>query len=458
MTQESFATIEEVFENPGGRVLRIRTGLACNVPDETIHAHVAENVRNQPADWLKLSASHDRTALLCGSGPSLSDCIEQIRSAQRDGAKVFAMNGAASFLWCQHRILPDYQIMMDAKLETATLIGPALEYLFASQVNPACFKRKPQAMLWHSTHGEWIPEFPDHSDDYCVIGGSVTVGNTAPALVYAMGYRSIRCFGYDSSHRGSEGHAFAQPMNDADACMVTRFGGEDYLSSYAMKLQAETFMQRGRQLEGLGCVISVEGTGLLPAMWQAMKKPMSEREKYALMWDHSEYRVCSPGENAVARFTSIESERGSILDIGCGTGRASVGLKASGFDPFLIDFTENSRDPGASGLVFLCRDVVHDELPHTEFGFCTDVMEHLPPEQVDDALRNILSSCGRVFFTISTVPDAMGVLIGKELHLTVKPYEWWEEKLISLGAAILHGERTPDTAIFYVQRNHQSEV
>jgi hypothetical protein len=103
---------------------------------------------------------------------------------------VFALNGAASFLW-KNQIKADYQVLMDAQPGTADLVGPAHEYLFASQVDPKCFDGLHHAKLWHATYGSVLVDeqegFPEHSDDYCLIGASVSVGNTTLALLVRHG-------------------------------------------------------------------------------------------------------------------------------------------------------------------------------------------------------------------------------------------------------------------------------
>ena len=65
-----------------------------------------------------------------------------------------------------------------------------------------------------------------------------------------------------------------------------------------------------------------------------------------------------------------------------------------------------------------------------DFGFCSDVMEHIPPFKVHDTLRAIRRSVrGPVFFDISLQKDRGGLKVGKVLHLTVKPQDWWRDVL-----------------------------
>jgi hypothetical protein len=77
-------------------------------------------------------------------------------------------------------------------------------------------------------------------------------------------------------------------------------------------------------------------------------------------------------------------------------------------------------------------------------------MEHIEPEKVDAAIKNIMDSCLECFFQISTVNDVMGDIIGHELHLTVQPHEWWREKFLSLGYVVKWESKEPITACFHI--------
>lgn len=81
---------------------------------------------------------------------------------------------------------------------------------------------------------------------------------------------------------------------------------------------------------------------------------------------------------------------------------------------------------------------------------CTDVMEHIPPEDVETVLRNIVTSCRHCFFQISCVPDHMGELIGEQLHLTVQPYAWWLEQFQKIGCLVHWSQDFGEACAFYV--------
>ena len=129
---------------------------------------------------------------------------------------------------------------------------------------------------------------------------------------------------------------------------------------------------------------------------------------------------------------------------------------AMGIWEFLI-FDHNKHQVEAQLLPFIQHDLTKPVPVKADYGYCTDVMEHIEPENVDKVLTNIMSAVNDCFFQISTVPDVMGALIGQDLHLTVKPLEWWEQKFISLGFAVLWRRKIEAAALFFVTRSLEEE-
>lgn len=170
-----------------------------------------------------------------------------------------------------------------------------------------------------------------------------------------------------------------------------------------------------------------------------VKVGLTEKAKYEKMWEIDDYRRVAPGEGAVMTFLQQAKplKDSTCIDFGCGTGRGGLMLALLGnMVVTLVDFASNALDKEVKNIVeaqpdrlkWLQADLT-EEIPATAaYGFCTDVMEHLPPEQIDAALTNILKSANNIFFQIDTQPDVMGARIGETLHLSVYPYEWWVKK------------------------------
>lgn len=430
-----YSNLQVTHQNPGAQhKLILPIQVVCNTDDEALFSNIYINSR-RPGAWTQPVPAHETVAVLCGSGPSLNTSLDDIRAWRDQGATIFAMNGAAAFL-NQQGIRADVQVILDARAETAQLVGPATRHLFASQVHPDCFAAAPDAELWHIQIAGIDEYLPEYDDAYCLIGGAASVGNTATCLAYALGYRTLHLYGYDSSHANGKGHAFAQPMNAGDPCAWVTFGGKEYLASLTMKLQAEKFQDTARDLRQLGCAIHVHGSGLLPDMFNAPKEELTERQKYERMWSYREYRVVSPGQAAVACFLAKHPTPGTLLDIGCGTGRAGLALRDAGFDVTLLDFADNCRDLDVMGLPFIRHDVTCQFPIQATYGYCADMMEHIPTDSVQTVLCNILDATELTFFQISTVPDQCGALINHALHLTVQDGNWWKAQIEHCGGHV----------------------
>lgn len=153
----------------------------------------------------------------------------------------------------------------------------------------------------------------------------------------------------------------------------------------------------------------------------------SEKLKYQKVWKNKQYRLTSPSEVEVENFVSYLQPGDTIVELGCGTGRASKKISNKGFDVELFDIADNCLDPGIS-LPLTVGSLWRDEIPKATWGFCCDVMEHIPTELVYKSFDNIRTSCTNGYFRIHLCKDN-GKFTDEPLHLTVKPVEWWGEQL-----------------------------
>lgn len=413
--------------------------LVCNTPDEILVKNVRANSSVLERKWLGHSPEKTAPVVICGSGPSLHDSLGVIDSMHRDGATVIALNGAASYL-ASKGIWADYQVIVDARGITAALVGPARNHLFASQVDPSLFVHTPDAVLFHvcfcKDQEEFLDLLPGHDGEYALVGSHGSVGNVALGVAYALGFRDIHCFGYDSSCEGGSSHVFDQQHINAGEPMATiNYNGKTYIASYTMKSQADVFPRVAFDLEQLGCTVAVHGRGLLPDRWNNERsKTLEQREedKYKAMWGHADYRKHSTGHNSVEKAVrALQIQVGdTLIDFGCGTARATKAFIDGGVRAVGIDIAENALEQDVPFHKGFLWDIPQDM--KAKFGYCCDVMEHIPTEKVDEVLSNISRAVeAGAFFVIDSAPDECGVLIGAPLHLTVRPQEWWNDKLKS---------------------------
>lgn len=441
MTAPIRQVVQMTIQNPDASIpLIIPVEVVCNTSDADLERNIRASSQ-LPLKWVAWAEPHDRAAIMCGGGASLADHVGIINGLEGD---VFAMNGASAYL--SERGVPiDFQVIADAKRETSQLVDKgAKEHLFASQVHAdtiAAAGHPPT--LWHLETGNVEAYFPPEkvsAGGYCLIGGGAAVGNSALCVAYAKGYRTFHIFGFDSCHSSNNrSHAYDQPMNDLIPCVDVSWAGRTFKASVAMKAQAEKFQITAQALEQAGCTLHVYGEGLLQSMWRTPPENLTERDKYRTLWQFDLYRLNSPGEEAVDTFLEVakpRSDDGIIIDFGCGTGRAALKLDALGFDVMLVDFADNCRDEEAMTLPFLEWDLTQPCPLSAKTGFCSDVMEHIPTDDVDQVIYTIMGSARRVFFQISTVADDFGQIVHQKLHNTVMPHAWWADKLAAMGFAL----------------------
>lgn len=168
-----------------------------------------------------------------------------------------------------------------------------------------------------------------------------------------------------------------------------------------------------------------------------------ERAKYAEIWSRfPQYREHSPGLENVDRFmATMQPPQGhSVIDLGAGDCRAGLALKDRGLDAWWLDLTDAGVPDELDRKRFieapLWSQWRHPLKRRWDYGFCCDVLEHIPTEYVALCLDRILANCRTAWLQISLVPDEFGKLIGEPLHLTVRPFSWWLVRLATLGTVM----------------------
>lgn len=440
--------------------------IECNTSDAALLANILTNAQ-RPLAWIYEQPERpegEDHAIICGGGPSLADQLDSIRWRRSLGQDIFALNNAATYL-AERAIWPKYQVMVDAREHNANFLGNASELLLSSQCHPSVFDkamhRGDKIWLWHPVIDGVLDADQKVITDrrpYSLIGGGSTVGLSSMCLAYVMGYRKLHLYGYDSSHANGASHAYAQPENDREpACDVEAYG-RTFRCSLGMARQMELFPDVANNLIELGCIITVDGDGLLPHSFKHLwAPPLSEPEKYEKIWAMPQYRNHSPGERTAELFVRVAepNRRTIIADLGCGTGRGGKAVRfLSGCNVIYVDFAPNCLDVPEDS--FVQADLARPIPIKADIGYCCDVMEHIPPAQVDDVLRNVCAVAPRVFFQIALFADNMGKLIGQTLHLSVHPAAWWLAKLQTFGQVLFFQDHGA-TASFYVQTQPLAE-
>lgn len=111
----------------------------------------------------------------------------------------------------------------------------------------------------------------------------------------------------------------------------------------------------------------------------------------------------------------------SILDYGCGKQTLAKALGPA--------YRVTNFDPCIPGL---------DEppVPHPTVA-CTDVLEHIEPELVNNVLAELRRlTMGRALLVINTGPARKVLADGRNAHISMHPAEWWMERIKAAGFEI----------------------
>jgi len=189
---------------------------------------------------------------------------------------------------------------------------------------------------------------------------------------------------------------------------------------------------------------------------------LKEKQKYTLLWSSiPEYREESAADFLIPVFLSYFSPQiqsgQRIIDFGCGVGRSAIPLLSKGLLVDLVDFAEPCLDPEiflltASRKALFWEACLWDlppELLSADWIVCFDVLEHLPEEKIGTALQGMAQKMRKGgLFSIDLRKDQFGSVIGDNLHLTLKPKEWWQ-KQVSAHFLILEELAKEDGCLVY---------
>lgn len=135
-------------------------------------------------------------------------------------------------------------------------------------------------------------------------------------------------------------------------------------------------------------------------------KQLHKTQKYGTS---SGRQLLAPVQNLINKITPQ-----SVLDYGCGQSDLYKLIRGV---PHIVRY-----DPAIAGI---------DTLPEGEFDLVlsTDVMEHIPEDTVDEVLEDLHRLGKTVYIVISCIEAYAKLPNGENAHTTIKPQEWWENKL-----------------------------
>ncbi len=187
-----------------------KIGGAAVPPDASYRTHAQEQLdhvrtaASLPYPWLAPALAHETHAVIIGSGPSLRDCASELRRHVHEGHQLFAVN--YSYRWLEKNAIAynAHVLFGAAGSDDTCLSGHEIACYYASTCHPDSFARAHGPMtVWHPRLlgiGSLLKDDPRPKH---FIEGGDTAGLKAIELAYALGYRNLHLYGFDSCFDGS---------------------------------------------------------------------------------------------------------------------------------------------------------------------------------------------------------------------------------------------------------------
>lgn len=195
---------------------------------------------------------------------------------------------------------------------------------------------------------------------------------------------------------------------------------------------AATMVKASMLLPNLSGIEKLESHAYFSRALKAMCKPSREWEeieqaRYNAVYLKG-YGAAQPMD--IVTFCKIEPTA-RLLDLGCGGATlADVFENYTGIDVSDVIIEQNRRTKKGA---FECSSFYRLSVllgQAYDAAVCSDVMEHIPPDKVDDCLKEIASlKIPLVGFNICCRDSAARGPFSETLHPTNKPPLWWIEKL-----------------------------
>lgn len=164
----------------------------------------------------------------------------------------------------------------------------------------------------------------------------------------------------------------------------------------------------------------------------------NENHKYSLLWQNG-YKPARWKKLAKIAFRLAKSmDQPSLIDFGFGTGEAMDFFANKGFPVAGVDVssyaTQQQREKGRTVYNTTLDDLSMFSDNSFALGFCNDVIEHIPESLITHSLDEMVRvSKEYLLVSVCPTPSHHLSLDGENLHLTVKPTNWWEQTFQSYG-------------------------
>ncbi len=141
----------------------------------------------------------------------------------------------------------------------------------------------------------------------------------------------------------------------------------------------------------------------------------------------------------------------TVLDAGCAKGFLVYALQKTGVDAYGIDASEYAVSKAPEEIKDKIKRGLVQKLPYGDNSFdvvvCFDVMEHIPEGEVAEVLKEFNRVANST--VILRIPTKLEPNDKDAYHETIRPREWWEQKLKSSGFIVAEQDELGSDGIWW---------
>jgi cyclopropane fatty-acyl-phospholipid synthase-like methyltransferase len=142
--------------------------------------------------------------------------------------------------------------------------------------------------------------------------------------------------------------------------------------------------------------------------------------------DNNYAKPHKPKVNYVKNWVGLT--KGKVLDVGCGRGEYLREVMSMGNNVFGVELSKICSEKYLQDVPHECNNIKDfaNNSDHFEKIYSTDVLEHIPPSELDDTLKSLSKIGDEFLFLVASGSDKR---FGIELHLSNHTFEEWEKIL-----------------------------
>jgi len=408
---------------------------------------------------LGITKDHDKIMVMVCGGPTAKMYLEEIREkSQDDKYVIFSSNKTHDWL-ISEGIVPDYQFIIDPKVSKIKDVQNPhkdVKYLIGISCDPGVFEalKGYDVTRVYSVSGIGEPSdveviralFP-YQDIVLLFGGTMA-GLRAMSLADIMGFLTLEYYGFDSCYfdtdeKGEPVYYSYEKYRKENILECQTADGQTFLTSPVFASQARQFIKWRHRYEWIKFIIHGNSlTSVINKIEDEKCRPKHD----LLLTDYHRIRNAQLFDEIRQKEQKAENPQGVVELFGTSghlySGNIAVlcGQAIKKFGPItLLDYGCGSETlemllPPITGLEAKLYDPCIPELSTppepADIVVCTDVLEHVEPECLENVLDDLKRLTKKVaFLSISTRRANKSYPDGQNCHLIVEDHDWWRPKL-----------------------------